>query len=103
MLFPGRGYWVGVEVEAFPTTPDIKGTTTDATIAGFPIPLAGREIPGTQLTVTTVELNAARGIHVPARESREHFGDVGRGPVAMVPIHRETPAVLVQGGISLCE
>jgi opacity protein-like surface antigen len=57
-FFPGRANWAGVEVDAFRTMPDLKGTTTGATIAGFAIPLAGRQIPGAQLTVTTVALNA---------------------------------------------
>jgi hypothetical protein len=35
-FFPGRANWAGIEVEAFRTTPDLKGTTTGATIAGFP-------------------------------------------------------------------
>lgn len=38
--------------------PDVKGTTTGATIAGFAIPLAGRKNPGAQLTVTTVAVDA---------------------------------------------
>ena len=57
-FFPGRGSWAGIEVEAFRTTPDVKGTTTGATIAGFPISLAGRQVPAADLTVTTVALNA---------------------------------------------
>ena len=57
-FFPGRGNWAGVEVEAFRTTPDVKSTTIGSTAGGLPIPIAGTRIPGAQLSVTTVALNA---------------------------------------------